>query len=67
MFSGWVNGGIMGNSLNPATHFNGPVTFADRDNGQLNQVYGVLRRTTDLSQNCGFFVGGCLGLLGQGG
>jgi hypothetical protein len=58
IFSGWVNGGIMGNSFNPATHFNGPVTFADRDNGQLNQVYGVLRRTTDLRQNCGFFIGG---------
>lgn len=58
VFSGWVNGGIMGNSFNSATHFNGPVTFADRDNGQLNQVYGVLRRTTDLRQNCGLFVGG---------
>jgi len=58
IFSGWVNGGIMANSFNPATHFNGPVTFADRDNGQLNQVYGVLRRTTDLSQNCGLFIGG---------
>ncbi len=56
--SGWVNGGIMANSFAPATHFNGPVTFTDRDNGQLNQVYGVLRRTTDLNQNCGFFIGG---------
>lgn len=58
IFSGWVNGGIMANSFNPATHFNGPVTFADRDNGQLNQVYGVLRRTTDLNQNSGLFIGG---------
>jgi hypothetical protein len=58
IFSGWINGGMMANSFNPATHFNGPVTFADRDNGQLNQVYGVLRRTTDLNQNCGLFIGG---------
>jgi hypothetical protein len=58
MVGGWIDGGIMGNNLNPVTHFNGPVTFADRDNGQLNQFYGVLRRTTDLSQNSGLFVGG---------
>jgi hypothetical protein len=56
--TGWVDAGIMGNSAGPGTHFNGPVTFPDRDNGQLNQFYGVLRRTTDLSQNCGWFLGG---------
>lgn len=56
--TGWVDGGIMGNSRAPATHFNGPVTFPDRDNAQLNQLYGALRRTTDLSKNCGWFLGG---------
>ena len=48
----------MGNNLAPATHFNGPVTFADQDQGQLNQAYAILQRTTDLSKNCGLFIGG---------
>ena len=56
-FTGWIEGGIMGNAGGPSTHFNGPVTFADDDRGQLNQFYGVLQRTTDLSKNCGLFVG----------
>ncbi|HEY2827805.1 MAG TPA: porin [Pirellulales bacterium] len=56
--TGWVDGGIMGNAASPSTHFNGPVTFPDDDRGQLNQFYGVLQRTTDLSKNCGWFIGG---------
>ena len=48
----------MGNSDSPRSHFNGPVTFPDRDDGQLNQFWGALERTTDLSKNCGWFVGG---------
>lgn len=57
--TGWIDGGIMGNNQAPATHFNGPVTFPDVDNGQLNQFYGVLSRTpADMSKNCGWFVGG---------
>jgi len=57
--TGWIDGGIMGNSLAPATHFNGPVTFPDVDNGQLNQFYGILQRTpADMSKNCGWFLGG---------
>jgi hypothetical protein len=56
--TGWVDGGIMGNAQSPSTHFNGPVTFPDDDRGQFNQVYGILQRTTDLSTNCGWFVGG---------
>ncbi len=57
--TGWVDGGIMGNADGPSTHFNGPVTFPDQDRGQANQVYGILQRTqADLSQNCGWFIGG---------
>src|SRR6185436_3834841 len=57
--TGWASGGIMGNSDDPASHFNGPVTFADRDDGQLNQFWGVLERTNaDLSKNCGWWLGG---------
>jgi Putative beta-barrel porin-2, OmpL-like. bbp2 len=55
--TGWIEGGIMGNADGPSTHFNGPVTFPDDDRGQLNQFYGVLQRTTDLSKNCGWFLG----------
>jgi hypothetical protein len=57
--TGWIDGGIMGNTFSPTNHFNGPVTFTDRDDGQLNQFYGVLQRTpADMSKNCGLFVGG---------
>jgi hypothetical protein len=57
--TGWVSGGIMGNSESPASRFNGPTTFADQDEGQLNQFYGVLQRTpADMSKNCGWFIGG---------
>jgi len=49
----------MGNSDSPPSNFNGPVTFADRDDGQLNQAWVVLERTkADLSKNCGWFLGG---------
>ncbi len=48
----------MGNTESPVSHFNGPVTFDDQDQGNLNQFYGVLQRTqADLSKNCGWFVG----------
>ena len=57
--TGWIDGGIMANSFNPATHFNGPVTFSDMDRGQVNQIYGVLQRTpADLSKNRGWYIGG---------
>src|SRR5262249_16418786 len=57
--TGWINGGIVANSLGPATHFNGPVAYTDMDNGQVNQVYGILQRTpADLSKNRGWYVGG---------
>jgi hypothetical protein len=57
--TGWIDGGIMGNSFDPTNHFNGPVTYTDRDDGQLNQFYGVLQRTpADINKNCGWFIGG---------
>ena len=35
------------------------MTFADRDDGQLNQFWCALERTNaDLSKNCGWFLGG---------
>lgn len=57
--TGWISGGIMGNSDSPPNgEWNGPTTFPDQAEGQLNQFYGILARTTDLSKNCGWFVGG---------
>ena len=55
--TGWIDGGILGNNLAPASHFNGPVTLPDRDDGQLNQFYGILQRTAP-ANNCGWFLGG---------
>ena len=61
-FYGWANGGIMANAHNPADHFNGPVTFADRDYGQFNQLYGVLENTIDTG-GCGWDLGGRVDIL----
>jgi hypothetical protein len=62
--TGWISGGVMGNSESPASRFNGPTTFPDQDSGQLNQFYGVLQRTqADLSKNCGWWVGGDIDFL----
>jgi hypothetical protein len=59
---GWVAGGIMANAHNPADHYNGPVTFPDRDWGQLNQFYSVLERTVDTG-GCGWDWGGRVDFL----
>src|SRR5687768_13487772 len=44
---GWLSGGFMFNADDPASNFNGPVTFADRDDGQLNQWYLIMEKTID--------------------
>src|SRR5204862_2642120 len=56
-FTGWADAGIMANGRDPNDHFNGPVTFADRDEGSLNQLYFVLEKTA-AADNCGWFLGG---------
>ena len=41
----WLNGGVTYNTNNPSNHFNGPVTFGDRDSEfQLNQLNLYLQR-----------------------
>jgi len=60
--TGWLNGGAMLNSDDPPSRFNGPLTFADRDEFQVNQVYGVLERAIDTG-GCGIDVGGRLDLM----
>ncbi|HEY2839418.1 MAG TPA: outer membrane beta-barrel protein [Pirellulales bacterium] len=42
---GWVNGGVLGNTSNPASQFNGPYNATEVDNGQLNQLYLITEKT----------------------
>jgi len=39
---GWVDGGILGNTSSPASHFNGPYNAVQRDDGQFNQLYLIV-------------------------
>jgi hypothetical protein len=56
--TGWVDGGIMGNSRDTADRFNGPLTFPDRNGeGQLNQLWLSLDRSAP-KDNCGWYLGG---------
>jgi hypothetical protein len=59
---GFVNAGWFLNSHGTASRYNGPVTFADRSDGQVNQLYGILEKTIDTSENCWDF-GGRLDVL----
>lgn len=63
-YRGWVNGGIMSNFGDTNSNFNGPVTFADRDEGQLNQLYLIAEKTTVANTDeCCWGVGGRLDVL----
>ncbi len=59
---GHVAGGIMASTNNSSDGFNGPVTFADQDRGQLNQLYVTLENTIDTG-GCGWDIGGRVDLL----
>ena len=58
---GYLNGGATANADAPASHFNGPVTFNDRDVVMLNQAYGILEKVADGS--CGWGAGGRVDVL----
>lgn len=61
--SGWVAQSYTWNPDEPASNFNGPVTFTDRANEyQLNQVYLIAERLADTG-GCGFALGGRVDLL----
>jgi hypothetical protein len=63
-FRGWVNGGFMSNFNDTPSNFNGPVTFADRDEPLLNQLYLIAEKTTVASTEEGCYGwGGRLDLL----
>jgi hypothetical protein len=59
---GWIAGGYTANGRNPADNFNGPVTFNDRTEGQLNQFYLVTEKLLD-NEGCGWGFGGRVDLL----
>jgi hypothetical protein len=49
---GWANAGYTYNFHNPPTGFNGPVTFNDRDELMLNQLYLVAEKKIDQESCC---------------
>jgi hypothetical protein len=59
---GWLSGGYTANFDDPASRFNGPVTFNDRDETQFNQGYLVLERAVD-TECYGWDIGGRVDLL----
>ncbi|QDU25931.1 hypothetical protein ETAA8_10030 [Anatilimnocola aggregata] len=50
--TGFVNAGWTGNSVSPASGYNGPVTFNDRNEGMLNQLYLIGEKTIDRETCC---------------
>lgn len=49
--TGWVNPGMTANSWNNPSRFNGPVSFNDREDVYLDQLYAVLENP--LETECG--------------
>ncbi len=58
---GWVDAGILGNTSNPASHFNGPYNSQEVDNGQFNQAYLIMDRL--LASDGSLSIGGRVDLL----
>lgn len=59
---GFINVSGTVNADSPATHYNGPVTFLDREDVRVNQLYGILERKTDTG-GCGTDWGARVDLL----
>ncbi len=58
---GWLDAGILGNTSNPASHFNGPYNSQEVDNGQFNQAYIIMER--GLAKDGSLSLGGRVDLL----
>jgi hypothetical protein len=58
---GWIAAGATATADNPGDRYNGPLSFNDRNEVQLNQLYVTIGRATDPCQ-C-FSVGGRVDLL----
>jgi hypothetical protein len=50
---GWLDAGYTYNSHNPDSRFNGPMTFNDRDEMQINQFAATLHKDI-AAENCGW-------------
>jgi hypothetical protein len=59
---GWLAGGYTANFEDPASNFNGPVTFNDRHEAQFNQGYLIVERPID-TKCCGWDLGGRVDVL----
>ncbi len=60
--TGWAAVGATANADNPASRYNGPMTFNDRDEVQVNQLYAVIENPIDNS-GCGWDWGARVDLL----
>jgi len=54
---GWVSAGFTVNGNNPASNWNGPLTFNDREDFQMNQLYWYMKKDIDYAKNCGWALG----------
>jgi len=59
---GWIDAGATANAQAPVSRYNGPVSFNDRDELQLNQLYLVMEKALD-PDPYGWQFGGRLDLL----
>ena len=60
--TGWIAAGGTLNGYDPTSKYNGTVTFNDRNEFQVNQLYAVIQRETDTSCRC-LDIGGRVDLL----
>ncbi|MBS0209568.1 MAG: porin [Planctomycetes bacterium] len=58
---GWLDAGILGNTQNPGSSFNGPYNSQEVDSGQFNQAYLIADRL--ITNRTGLGVGGRVDLL----
>ena len=59
---GWIEAGAMPNASNVPSRFNGPLTFADRDEVQLNQLWTYMEKAIETGNYC-WDVGGRVDFL----
>ena len=59
---GWIASGGAVNSDDPVSRYNGPVSFVDRNDIQLNQMYAVFEKPVTEDESC-WDVGGRVDLL----
>jgi hypothetical protein len=61
--TGWINGSGTYTGGRPASRYNGPQTFNDRDDLKVNQVYAVFERVAETDECGGWGWGGRVDVL----